>query len=237
VLVFSGLLFFSVSWHFFRVFFVCDPSICTHSLYPPFLTLGELQARDWLWYSLICDPRGGIELRLEHKSLPWSGFEPRTSHLAVHHATVSIERWTRTLLKHNSFVIVVLCDGVDSELVVQPHSSQVSSQKWIFYEDRIQTEEDFEMVVSVSDTRHQSPVKVQPNSSANTGQQWSFDLKFVLKLSYTSFKLLMEHWRSLIITTMQLINIIAQQVIVFLSFPVLIIILYYIVFEHLYSTT
>src|SRR6218665_1196990 len=46
---------------------------------------------DWLWLPLTCGPIGGVEVRMGQKSRskfqPWSGFEPRTNHLATQHTT------------------------------------------------------------------------------------------------------------------------------------------------------
>ena len=41
----------------------------------------------------------------------------------------------------------------DDSLVVLPHRRGSADQRWVVYEDRIQTEEDFELVVSTSATR------------------------------------------------------------------------------------
>src|SRR6218665_2303102 len=77
------------SLHFFHVFL--RPKYCTHLLDPHFLTSGEFQEWDWLWYPLTCGPKGGVGVRMEQKSLSkllsWSGFEPRNSRLAVQQAT------------------------------------------------------------------------------------------------------------------------------------------------------
>jgi len=40
--------------------FPLRPKICIHSLDPLFLTLGEFQTWDWLWYPLTCDLRGRL---------------------------------------------------------------------------------------------------------------------------------------------------------------------------------
>jgi len=87
-------VFFSVhvSLDFFRVlFFTTKVSICIPSPDPLFLTVGDFQAWDWLWYPLTCDPRGRVGVHIEKKSqskfLPWLGFTPWTSRLAVEHTT------------------------------------------------------------------------------------------------------------------------------------------------------
>ena len=76
---------------FLLCFFIYDRNICTLSLDPLFLTLGEFQAWDLHWYPLTFGPRSGVEVHMEQKSQckfrPWPGFEPRTFHLAVQHAT------------------------------------------------------------------------------------------------------------------------------------------------------
>jgi len=59
-LVFSGLLFCSCVTEFLLVFFLYDRIICTLSLDPLFLTVGEFKAWDWLWYPLTFGPRGGV---------------------------------------------------------------------------------------------------------------------------------------------------------------------------------
>src|SRR6218665_946400 len=103
VLVFSGLLFCSCVIRFLSCFFLYGQSMYTLSLDPLYLTLGEFQAWDWLFYPLICAPRGGVGLRMEQKSrskfLFWPGFEPRITHLAVQHATARPSR-TPFLLLH-----------------------------------------------------------------------------------------------------------------------------------------
>src|SRR6218665_798348 len=77
----------------FLFFFITTEvsAFCTLSLDPLFLTLVKFPVWDWLWCPMTCDPRGGVGVRLEQKSrskfLPWPGFEPRTSRLAVQHTT------------------------------------------------------------------------------------------------------------------------------------------------------
>src|SRR6218665_2322895 len=77
----------------FLFFFITTEvsAFCTLSLDPLFLTLAKFPVWDWLWCPMTCDPRGGVGVRLEQKSrskfLPWPGFEPRTSRLAVQHTT------------------------------------------------------------------------------------------------------------------------------------------------------
>jgi len=49
------------------VFFVHDQSIGTYSLDPLFLTLGEFQAWDWLWYALLWWSQSrGAQVRTVH---------------------------------------------------------------------------------------------------------------------------------------------------------------------------
>ena len=88
--VFRSSFVFLCHWIYFG-FFLYDRSICTLSFDRPFLTLGKFQVWDWLWYPLACGPKHRVGVHMEQKSLSkflvWPGFEPRTSHLAVQHAT------------------------------------------------------------------------------------------------------------------------------------------------------
>ena len=80
----------SVSLDFFRVFSLRLEYLHI-SLDSLFVTVGEFQTWDWLWYLLTCGSRGGVGVSMEQKSwskcLPWLGVEPRTSHLGVQYAT------------------------------------------------------------------------------------------------------------------------------------------------------
>ena len=98
---FTSSLCFGVFWssflfmcHWIPFVFSYDWNICTIWLDPLFLTIGEFQAWDWLWYPLTCGPRGGVGVHMGQKSwanfLPWPVFEPRTSHLTVQHATARL---------------------------------------------------------------------------------------------------------------------------------------------------
>src|SRR6218665_127155 len=100
--VFWSSFLFLCYWISFVSFY--DRSICTHSLDPLFLPLGEFQALDWLWYPLTCGPRG---VHMEHKSrskfLPWPGFEPKplawqSSTQPLDHCAVCTENATNKLI-------------------------------------------------------------------------------------------------------------------------------------------
>src|SRR6218665_663792 len=77
-----GVQCFSVSLDFLMSFLYCR-CICTLSLDPLFLAVGQFQSWDWLWYPLTCGPRGEIWVYMKHNSrfkfLPWPGFEPMQS--------------------------------------------------------------------------------------------------------------------------------------------------------------
>src|SRR6218665_4210150 len=85
---FSGLPFCSCIIGFLSCFSF-NRSICSLSLNPLFLIVGEFQACDWLWCPLTCGPRCRVGVHMGQKSrfkfLSWKGFDPRTFHLAVQH--------------------------------------------------------------------------------------------------------------------------------------------------------
>ena len=108
------------------VIHVASGSTCTHSLEALVLALTEFQAWDWLWYPVTCSPRCGVGMRMEHKprpkSLPWLGFEPRTSHLAVLHTTprslCTPHCWIQFTISIHFLVVVINCSGVALDLKI-----------------------------------------------------------------------------------------------------------------------
>src|SRR6218665_920754 len=83
----SLFLYYRISF----VFFLYDRSICT--LGSTLSSSLEVSSRlgSGSDVHLTCGPRGGVRVRMEQRSLSkflsLPGFEPRTSHLAVQHAT------------------------------------------------------------------------------------------------------------------------------------------------------
>lgn len=78
--------------------------------------------------------------------------------------------------KLNSFCLDIF---KDSSLVVQPFIRKSPNQRWILCEDRIQTEEDFETVVTITDAKIHSPAQALAYNGSNggDGQHWNIEYR------------------------------------------------------------